>query len=310
MPDTDLASQVTEPVDTGAPAATPDLTTPAIDATPAAPSPALPADTSPGAKTDPLTTDIRSQNSQPIADPAAAPVENTDWKKRYGDAQAYSQRLNDQVKAMQTQLEPWNGLDPRQVREMVEQQRKAAAQSNLKQWHPQHPEFSRSESRLQNVKRFIAASQVVPPGLPDEAVKAWKNDLAAGMGVTNEDAAFYREHQDHVQTSINEFTRDPDSYIETRTRNAIQRAFREYEQYQSTQTATQQFLTDPKNAPLIQKHADDVLWAMNSPQRRDVGVEFARLKDENEKLRAQIGKQTESVATAEAIRARLPRRQL
>lgn len=201
---------------------------------------------------------------------------------------------------MQAQLEPWQGLDPRQVRELVERQKQQAAQSSLKPWHPRHPEAAQTDARLGRVKNFLTASRGIPRDLPPEQQQAMKRAFAAEFGVTDADATLYQEHEQYVQGALNEFTRDPQSYIEQHTQAAIQRALAEYEQFQSTKIQTQQFLTDPKNAPVIKEHADTILWAMNHPQRRDVGITLAQVMAERDALKAQIGKQAESVATAEA----------
>ncbi len=286
------------PIETSAPVATSEPMSPTPEATPSSAGSAPSAVTQPEAKTGSLPTDTRSQITPSPGDPAAQPVH--DWQKRYSDAQSYAQRLNDQVKQMQAKLEPWNGLDPNQVREAIEAQRKQAAQSQLRPWHPRHPESAQTDARLSRVKNYLAATRAIPADAPPELQDRMKQSAQAEFGVTREDAALYREHEQFVQGALNEFTRDPDSYIEQRTQAAIQKALGEYEQFQRTNIQTQQFLTDPKNAPVIKDHADDILWAMNNPQRREVGIAFAQQKAEIERLQALIGKNRESVATAEA----------
>ncbi|MBA2707350.1 MAG: hypothetical protein H0U59_06060 [Gemmatimonadaceae bacterium] len=201
---------------------------------------------------------------------------------------------------MQAQLEPWQGLDPRQVRDVIDRQKKQTETSGLKPWHPKHPEAAQTDARIGRVKNFIAASRAISRDLPPEQQSAMKNAMAAELGVSGEDAQLYQEHEQYVQGALNEFTRDPATYIEQHTQNAIQRALQEYDQFQSTKIQTQQFMTDPKNATVIKEHADTILWAMNNPQRRDVGIELARVMAERDSLKLQVGKQTESVATAEA----------
>lgn len=210
------------------------------------------------------------------------------------------------------QLEAYQGLpSPDEIRSTLEQRQREAEVQKLQAWHPKHPEHQQAMSRLEKVRHFSAAvaANANVPGLTSEQHEDIKARTASALGVSNEDIQFHNQWVQHDQTVRQEFARDPEGFIEQRVQarveNAIQQAFSQFEQYQSTRTTAQSFLAE--NGKLLETNRDRFLELM--PQLgREGALQVIRLEEENKGLRGNIGKATQVQAQAQAQQSALKQR--
>lgn len=216
-------------------------------------------------------------------------------------------RSQQRVKAYEAEIErmrqAYRDIDPDAARKAIERERSQAEAVKLRPWHPKHPESGRTVQRIERFSTFKAAVDAIPDG-PDKQATA--QAIAQRLGVTVDDKKLFDEHAAYERDTQGELTRDPDAFVETRAERVFERMMAQYEQHQALRSETQQFLAS--NQEVIAKHKDEVLWAMNHPHRRDVGVELARLIEENEALKGKLGQQAETVEMAQAQRAAAGRR--
>lgn len=275
-----------------------------------------------------LATDTRNANSQPPALAAAGAKPGTppnsppspaapvvDYQKRFEDARTYMDKLARENADHRKYREQWGDLDPVQVRQQQETASRQAEALKLKPWHPGHPDAHRTDGRLARVESYKNARDAIAgdQGLDAETKTRLINSLSNASGVTQEDVALYREHQQTVQDAQVRMARDPEGFIRSIAQPMAEQIARQmvgqYDQERIRTQQTDQWMSDPKRAPLLDKYGQDVLWAMdpNTP-RRDVGNTLAVLKAENEALKLKLGAERETVETANAQHIALNKR--
>lgn len=316
--DTTSADATTATMDAAAdnavatPTGEPSQPTTQIAETPAATEPpATPPDASAAQAGSSTTNTQRNPNPVPPTPPAASQPAAVDWEKRYQDAQSYIGRLDRERSELRKYRESWGDLDPRQVRETMDQQRRAAEVQQVKPWHPSHPDFIKNENRMARVQGYMAARDVVTsdPNLDDGAKRARLTQLAEKMGVTNEDAQLYREHQSYVQDAHQAFARDPGAFIQSHVERIVRSHLGHYDQTLRAQAGVDQWMQDPKHKEILEHHADDVMRVMSDQTpRRQIGIEYAAMKAEIGALKAQLGRQRETVETAQAQQTAVKKR--
>jgi hypothetical protein len=235
------------------------------------------------------------------------PQDAPNWEKRYHDQLAYLARLARENADHRKYREQWGDLDPAQVRAEQERRAREAQALKLHPWHPQHPEHQRTTARLDRVQQYARQRDAIlsDPELEPATRERLVRNLAQTSGIQQADIDLFRQHEEAVEEARVQMGRDPQGFI-TQTvapfiRDAITQAVREYDEFQRVSSATNQWLNDPERRPILEKHGQDVLWAMDEKTpRREVGVTIAKLKAENEALRAKLGAERETVETAAA----------
>lgn len=269
------------------------------------------------ANTAPSQPINRSATAQPTTQSANAgasqqqPPDYAALQKRWDDQQSYIGRLQRQDAEHRKYREQWGDLDPQRVKEWYARQQQEAQARQLKPWDPRHPDAPRTDARLAAVRSFASARETIKanPSLDPETKRSLISELAQANGITNEDATLYREHEQYVQDFHSRLARDPHGTLANVVQQEVHAALSEYDRHRTANQAADQWLTDPQRSKLLEKHADDVLWAMNAATpRREVGLTIAQLKAENEALRTRLGGNREVVETAAAQQAALKKR--
>lgn len=251
----------------------------------------------------PSTTDTRSATSpsNPGSELTAVPAAATppvDWEKRYKDTQAALTRTSQQAKQYTEQLQKYQGLDPDKARHALSLAEQQAAAQKLKPWHPRHPDYAQTDSRLSKARNYLTAVEAARGSMDEQAFGQYARNLAAKQGVRSEDIQLVNEYDGHVAAQRDQFARDPDSYIQDAVDKRVSAALQQYEQYQSSRTYADRFMSDPANKPLIDNYGPDMLRAMDGGH--EVAVDYARLKAENAALRARTVQNAEPVHAAQA----------
>lgn len=265
----------------------------------------------------PSTTDQRSEQSPsellaalrkqretsaPTPEPGTAPTTPTqqaptaehiaDLTKKHENLQAVygrqAQELGDLRRFRQEH-------EQRQAQEAAIQQQKAA-QADVKPWNRRHPEFNANAIKVERVKNFMAAREALPADVDQNVVQ----QLAKRMGVTSNDAKLHDDWQAAREQTVEQLQTDPEGWFEQRFEQRFNQEMERREKYEAARWRVDQMLSDPKTKPLLEQHADAVKWAIDHPQRHEVGLELARLAAENQELRNRMKGFGEQVATAQA----------
>lgn len=214
------------------------------------------------------------------------------WQKRYQDSLPYTQKLASQVEQMQRQLQQWQGLDPQQVRQHMAMQQQQAQIAQLKPWNRDHPGNAPFNALKERLKAQYDLANELPPELRQDAIARINAKVSPEDRKNLDEYRAWREREQEMSPE----ERDD------RQREVIRQEFAQLmsqrDQFEQTRGTTQQFLQ--QNAEVLEKHREAVLWGMNHPARREVGVRLAQLEEENEKLRQQVAKETQEVETARA----------
>jgi hypothetical protein len=313
MPETDESTVLTNTSE-GAVQASPSVgessgeTTPAAEAANAAnPQPSadavhgsLPSQTRSATQTPPNAVNPQTApGTQKPPAPAAAPL---DYEKQYKAILPEYTRAT-QLASAYKQLPPIDQLQQQlsRLQEMEQQQQKRAEAERLKTWNPRHPEFQATTAAISRVKSYRSAARAIPANLPPEQRQEIARSMAQELGVTEQDAQLFKNWEAHQGQVQERMAQDPEGFFQEVARQVAQQVVQEYEQFTSVRSQTQEFLTN--NQELVKAHAKEIDWAMNHPARREVGIEFARLKAENEALKANQANAMESKETAEAQKA-------
>ncbi len=263
---------------------------------------------------DSLSTNTRSTPQQPPSQQrpnGSQTAETPNWENRWQEANRHISRLARENAEHKKYRDQWGDLKPEAVRDLVSRQQTESQRQALKPWHPQHPEYVSTASRLDRVESYQRTRQriLARQDLSSEQKNSELGAAAEDAEITNEDVSLFRQYDQHRKGFQERFTRDPESAIADIVERRVQSRLAEYDNRKQVTTATDQWLNDPKRAPILEKYADDVLWAMDQQTpRRDVGMTIAQLKAENEGLRARLGGQREVVETAAAQQAALRKR--
>ena len=222
-----------------------------------------------------------------------------DLKSRYG-------RQRSELETLQQQLQSYGGIQPEQLQQMVQHHQRQAELQKLRPWNQGHPENGRFQRLLQRVEDH---ERLVANATPEEqeALQA-----ALTRNYTADERQQLQDYYAHRAQVQQEFAADPDGYIASRVQAVLDQVvpqyFGNYETWNAAQAENQRFFTDPENRPLIDKYQSDMLRVMESGAGRDLALDYARLKAERDKLREQVGKSSETVATAEAQQKALNQR--
>ncbi len=236
---------------------------------------------------------MRVPQVNPNASPQQQPQQPVDWQKRFNDTQPHITKIQQENQQYRQQLQQWEGLDPQQIRQQQQLQQQQAQIAALKPWNRDHPEHSRFNDVRGKLKAQYELANSLPPDVRDQALRSINGAVSETDKRALEEYRAYREREE----SMTPEERD-DRYREMAAQ-VFQAKLQEYEQFQQTRQGTQQFLQN--NAEFVDKYRDVVLWGMNHPARREVGIRLAQLEAENQTLR---GKATGDVQEIETARAR------
>ncbi len=217
---------------------------------------------------------------------------SVDWQKRFNDTQPYITKLQQENQQHRQQLQAWDGLDPQQVRQQQQLQQQQMQQAALKPWNRDHTDHARFNDVRGKLKAQYELANSLPPDVRDQALRSINANVSEADRKSLEEYRAYREREE----SMTPEERD-DRYREM-AGQVFQAKLQEYEQFQQTRAGTQQFLHD--NQEFVNKHSDVILWGMNHPARREVGIRLAQLEAENQALRTKTTAETQEVETARA----------
>lgn len=226
------------------------------------------------------------------ATPTPVQPQSVDWQKRFNDTQPFLSKLQQENQQYRQQLQQWDGLDPREIRQQQQAQQQQAQLASLKPWNRDHPEHTRFRGVRERLKAQYELANELPPETRDQAMRAINGRVSESDRKALEEYRSYRESEEAMTPE----ERD-DRYREMAAQ-VFSAKLAEYEQFQQTRQGTQQFLQS--NSEVVDKYRDVVLWGMNHPARREVGVRLAQLEAENEQLRGKATTQTQEVETARA----------
>lgn len=284
-------------------------TTPSTDG-----STAVETQTAPAVTPSSLTTDTRNNTPNPAEQPVSAsgnsatPAQADPFEKRWKDATAWGTKLSQENKRYQEQMKAWEGLDPNQVRQALQLQQQQAEAARLKPWNTRHPEFAATQTKLSRVRNYFQAAEAIEadPNVTPEAKQSMLARLAQRTGVTRDDAKLYQDFEADKNSIQERLATDFEGLFDDLFEARFQARMQHYEQFQDARTKTQNLLS--QNQPLIEKRRDEILWAMNNPQRSEVAFELAKAREELEALKARVGQDSEQVETAQAQSAALKQR--
>ncbi len=301
--DAGTSPEVTQASDTG------NGTTPSNTGSATADTPAAVADTTGSLPTDKRSSTPNLANAPATATGDSATTAQADpYEKRWKDATAWATKLSQENKRHQEQLKAWDGLDPHQVRESLERQQQQAEAARLKPWNARHPEFGSTQNRLNRVRGYFQSAEAIEadPNVTSEAKQSMLARMAQKMGVTREDAKLYQDFESDKESIQERLATDFDGLFQERFEAHFQQRMSDYEQFQQARTKTESILSG--NQGLIDKRRDEILWAMQNPQRSEVALALAQAREELESLKARVGQQSEHVETAQAQSAALKQR--
>jgi Skp family chaperone for outer membrane proteins len=239
--------------------------------------------------------------TSPDPEAAGAAQPEHDWKRRYGDLQSYAQKLKAEAEQVRKQ---YDGLGkPDELRAIMAERKKQEEAARLKPWNSGHQEHSRFQQLRSKAEDFRA--KLARADTPEK--KAMVQELYAD-DFTPEDIALITEaERDSKQLSQN-FHSDPRGFLAEHVIPLIRGEFQQIMQFQQTQMAAQNWLSDPTNNQLLDKYAPD-MERMLDPEipAREKAVEFARMRAELDALKAKLGTQMETQAHSEAQRDALSR---
>lgn len=257
---------------------------------------------------EPVTQEVApSQPQQLNQPPKATDTPKVDWesddnpfKKRFSDVQPHASRLYNEVK-------PWRelGVSPQQVQQMVAEQKQREAAANLKPWNAGHTDYKHFAQVKSTVREFQSAMQKAGA---DPAKQEFVKEMYAGK-LQQDDLQMYQQAEQDRQEMLESFQSDPRGFIAQHVEDVVTQRIQQFEQYQNTRTQAQGWLQDPGNAPLIQKHRDDMLRMMDpSVPARDKAIEHARLLAEVEQLKSQLGSAAQRTVQSDARQDLIQRR--
>jgi hypothetical protein len=215
------------------------------------------------------------------------------YRKRFNDVLAHSQRLYQERQELQKR---YDGLDPDAARKAIQFQQERQAAAALKPWNKGHEGFDKFQavrSRVADFNRMRAAADT-----PEK--QAVLRDLAGTM-FSQEDLTLVREAEEDAKAFNFKMQSDPQGTIAEMVMPIIEQKLTQFDQFMGARQQTQQWFSDPSNQPLLDRYAPDMYRMMDpSVPARDKAVEVARLKAENDALKAKLSGQVETLATAEA----------
>jgi hypothetical protein len=240
---------------------------------------------------DQTTTDAVAPEGQPQGTPWDS--DDNPYRKRFNDVLAHSQRLYQERQELQKR---YDGLDPDAARKALEFQKERQAAAALKPWNKGHDGFDKFQSvrsRVADFNRMRAAADT-----PEK--QQVLRDLAGTM-FSQEDLTLVREAEEDARAFNFKMQSDPQGTIAEMVMPIIEQKLAQFDQFMGARNQTQQWFSDPGNQPLLDRYAPDMYRMMDpSVPARDKAIEVARLKAENDALKAKLSSQVETTATAEA----------
>lgn len=250
--------------------------------------------------TNPTTTGTSASAGKPAVAQAKAETPNANpwesdenpYRKRFNDTLSHSQRLYQENQQRSRQLQE---LEAR----IADFDKKAQAQAEaakLNPWNKGHPKFDSHRALSSRAEAY--ADLMRSAETPEE--KAALHKVMSGKFTPDEMAQLQQSEADRKQT-LAEFTSDPRGFIVSNVQDAIRQELARYEEFQGARQQVQGIITDPTNAKLIEAYAPDMHRMMDpNVSAHEKAFAFATVKAELDALKAQVGKQAEQVATAEA----------
>ncbi len=240
----------------------------------------------------PLNAQPRPAQGIPNASPQQNPQTPVDWQKRFNDSQPYITKLQQENQQFRQQSQAWDGLDPQQIRQQQQLQQQQAQQAALKPWNRDHTDNARFNDVRGKLKAQYELANSLPPEVRDQAMRSINASVSESDRKSLEEYRAFREREESMTPE------ERDDRVREMAAQVFQAKLQEYEQFQQTRAGTQQFLQ--QNADFVDKYRDVVLWGMNHPARREVGVRLAQLEAENQALRQKTTGDVQEIETARA----------
>jgi hypothetical protein len=291
---TDDAVSDAAPVDSSASAPdAPQSDSSPASTSPAADSPAKPGDAQRSADSGSLTANADAPNtpaSKPQIPPGYVRQQDLDNLKR-----TLAQRQTE-LQRHQSQLQQYQGIDPRTIAEFRKQQEEAKA-SKLPMWsakHPEHGQFSDLKARWQQANQTY--QRLAHGKTPEEQEQIRANVLA---DFSPQQQQVMREHAQHQRRFSERMAEDPEGtlaeLIESRVGNMLSQREQQAHQRHSAEQSVGTWFQDQANSPVVDTQRD---WMIQS---LEAGVPWTivRLEAENRHLRSQVGASTAKALSAE-----------
>lgn len=244
---------------------------------------------------DQTTTTADTPVAQPDAQPQRTPWDSDEnpYRKRFNDVLAHSQRLYQERQELQKR---YDGLDPDAARKALEFQKERQAAASLKPWNKGHEGFD----KFQSVRSRVADFNRMRSAADTPEKQAVLREMAQTM-FSQEDLNLVREAEEDARQFNFKLQSDPQGTIAEMVMPIIEQKLAQFDQFMGARNQTTQWFNDPNNQPLVDRYAQDMYRMMDpSVPARDKAIEVARLKAENDALKAKLSGQVETLATAEA----------
>lgn len=205
----------------------------------------------------------------------------------------YGQQSNE-VGKLRQQMQAYQELgDPQQLRSVLEQQQEQARMSNLNPWnrgHPQHQRFQTTRDRWRIDQKRI---ERVPPENREAVRQALEGDYSP------EDLQALKSYEDWRSSEESLSPEDREDRQREIARQETLSTIQQWEQSQMHRMQARAVLE--KNGDALAENFEDVERFMNpATPRRDLAVDYVRIKAELEALKGKSIKDTRQVATAQA----------
>jgi hypothetical protein len=248
------------------------------------------------------STTVQPDQTQPNAaspdqDPTkqANPWDTDDnpYRKRFNDALSHGTKLYQEVQKYRKQFD---GIDPEQARKALEMRKQQEEASKLKPWNKGHEAYDKFQAVRSRVSEYNRMRQAADTPEKQSLLKEM-----AGQMFRPEELQQVQDYETDRAQMVAQLTEDPRGFINDLVAPLIQQSLAQFEQFQAARQQTTSWFTDPNNQPLLDRYAPDMYRMMDpSVPARDKAIEVARLKSENDALKARLSGQIETLATAEA----------
>lgn len=239
--------------------------------------------------------EMAATEKQEQAKPDTANQWDTDqnpYRKRFNDTLSHAQRLYQEKQERDRQFSELQT----KIAEYESKTKAQAEAAKLNRWnkgHPEHNQFRSLQERADFSRKLLANAQT-----PEDQAAARR--LMAGQFSAEELQELENSERDR-KNLISEFSADPRGFITSHVQDAVRAAISEYDAYQRASSQVTGMINDPNNSKLIESYAPDMARIMdpNVPSR-EKAFEYAKLRAENDQLRAQVGQRAVQAATADA----------
>lgn len=215
------------------------------------------------------------------------------YRKRFNDVLSNSTKLYQEV---QRYRKDYDGIDPSEARKVLEMRKQQEEASKLKPWNKGHQSYD----KFQTTRTRVAEYQRMRQAADTPEKQAFLKDMAA-QTFSPEEFQQVQEYEADRQQMIAQLTEDPRGFINDLVQPIIQQSLSQFEQFNQARQQTTSWFNDPNNAPLLDRYAPDMYRMMDpAVPARDKAIEVARLKAENDAMRARLSQSSEAQAHAEA----------